>query len=153
LDSHEIEPSEALRETMDTLTVEQFEERMAELCLRSGVAGLPRKPRDRHILLKSVVLTLDRDRDYTEREIGDKLAYWLVDIYTSADLDHVTLRRLLVDTGYLERTADGSSYKVADPASAEGMFVPEVDTVDVYEAIGRALKRNADRKKAFTGNA
>ena len=142
-----------MRGIMDMLTVEQFEERMAELCLRSGVAGLPRKPRDRHILLKSVVLTLDHEREYTEREIRDKLAYWLVDIYTSAELDHVTLRRLLVDTGYLARTSDGSSYKVADPASAEEIFAPEVDTVDVYEAIGRALKRNADRKKAFTADA
>ena len=113
-----------MRKIIDTITVEQFEERMAELCLQSGVAGLPRKPRDRHILLKSVVLTLDRERSYTERELGDKLAYWLVDIYTSADLDHVTLRRLLVDAGYLARKADGSSYQVADPASAERMFVP-----------------------------
>lgn len=126
---------------------------MAELCLRSGVVGFPRKPRDRHILLKSVVLTLDREREYTKREIGDKLAYWLVDIYRSAEFDHVTLRRLLVDTGYLARKADGSSYPEADPASAEEMFVLEVDTVDVYESIGRALKRNAERKKAFTANA
>ena len=138
---------------MDTITVEQFEERMAELCLRSGVTGLPRKPRDQHILLNSVVLTLDRERSYTEREMGDKLAYWLVDIYTSADLDHVTLRRLLVDAGYLARKADGSRYQVANPASAEGIFAPEVDTVDVYESIGRALKRNAERKKAFTADA
>jgi len=88
---------------MDTMTVEQFEERMAELCLRSGMAGFPRKRRDQQILLKSIVLTLDRERDYTELEIGDKLAYWLVDIGTSTDLDHVTLRRLLVDTEYLWR--------------------------------------------------
>ena len=137
---------------MDMLTIEQFEERMAELCLRSGMAGFPRKRRDQHILLKSVVLTLERKQDYTESEIRDKLAYWLVDICTSADLDHVTLRRLLVDTGYLERKADGSRYHVADPSSAEGMFAPEVDTVDVYESIGRALKRNAERKKAFASD-
>jgi hypothetical protein len=137
---------------MDALTVEQFEERMAELCLRSGMAGWPRKRLDLHILLKSVVLTLDRDKDYTERQIGDKLAYWLVDICSAIDLDHVTLRRLLVDTGYLVRQADGSRYRVADPVGAEGMFAPEVDSVDVYESIGRALKRNAKRKKAFAAD-
>ena len=138
---------------MDALTVEKFEERMAELCLRSGMAGFPRKRRDQHVLLKSIVLTLDRERDYTEREIGDKLAFWLVDICSAIDLDHVTLRRLLVDTGYLVRQADGSQYRVADPAGAEGMFSPEVDSVDVYESIGRALKRDAERKKAFSADA
>lgn len=134
------------------MTVEQFEDRMGELCLRSGIAGFPRKRRDQHILLKSVVLTLDRDRDYTERQIADKLAFWLVDICTSADLDHVTLRRLLVDTGYLAREDDGTKYRVADPVGAEGMFAREVDTVDVYESIGRSLKRNAERKKAFSAD-
>ena len=134
------------------MTVEQFEERMAELCLRSGMAGFPRKRRDQHILLKSVVLTLDRDKEYTEREIGDNMAFWLADICTSVDLDHVTLRRLLVDTGYLVRDANGSRYRVADPVGAEGMFAPEVEIVDVYESIGRALKRNAERKKAFAAD-
>jgi hypothetical protein len=138
---------------MNTLTVKQFEERMAELCLRSGTVGLPRKLLARHILLKSVVLTLDRHKDYTEQQIGDRLAYWLVDICRAIDLDHVTLRRLLVDSGYLERNDDGSRYRVADPVGAEGMFAPEVDGVDVYESIGRALKRDAERKKAFASDS
>ena len=76
---------------------DEFIGRLVDLCLKSGLKGIPRRARDQHILLKSVVLTLDPTKEYTEGQIDDKLAFWLSDIARSIDLDRVTLRRWLVN--------------------------------------------------------
>ena len=76
---------------------EEFVSRLIDLCLKSGMAGFPRKLRDRHILLKSVVLTLDVAKGHTEREIDDRLQFWLTDVARAIDEDRVSLCRLLVD--------------------------------------------------------
>ena len=98
-------------------------------------------------MLKSVALTLDRDTEYVEREIDDRLIFWLTDIARSMDFDHVTLRRMLVDEGYLKRDQHGSSYWVALPEQAEAEFDGGVEDVDVYRSIGISMKRIQQRKR------
>jgi hypothetical protein len=122
------------------ISTDEFRTRLAELCLKSGMVGFPRRSRHKHILLKSVTLTLGAGKEYTEPEIADRLAFWLVDIGRSIEFDHVSLRRELVDARYLEREANGSSYRVADPGPARDLFAPDVESVDVYEAIGLAMR-------------
>ena len=122
--------------------------RLAELCLKSGLTGFPRKHRDQHILLKSVALTLDSARRYTESEIDDKLLFWLNDIARSIDFDHVSLRRMLVDERYLVRERSGSSYIVNSARGIQAEFELEVDEVDVYESIGVSTKLIQQRKQA-----
>lgn len=62
---------------------------------------LPPRPKRKTIAL-SIVAEQIANRTYTEKEINDVLA----DIYD----DYVTLRRELVDYGYIERTRDGRRY-------------------------------------------
>lgn len=128
------------------ITAEDFSSRLIDLCLKSGLTGLPRKARDRHILLKSVVLTLNADRRYTEDNIDDRLQFWLTDIARSIDLDRVSLHRWLVDEHYLEREKDGSAYWVAPSGPSHELFEPEIDAIDVYETIGAGLKTIRQRK-------
>ena len=61
------------------ITRDEFNKRLVELCLKSGLTGFPRKFRDRHILLRSVALTLGAAREYTESELDDRLTFWLTD--------------------------------------------------------------------------
>ena len=124
--------------------------RLIDLCLKSGLTGMPRKIRDQHIMFKSVVLTLNKGVDYGERDIDDKLAFWLADIGRSIDTDRVSLRRWLVDTKYLERTKDGSSYKVCFAGPGQRLFALDVENIDVYEAIGVAMKSIEQRKREYT---
>ncbi len=125
----------------------EFEDRLAELCLKSGLKGVPRKQRDQHILLKSVVLTLDPLKEFTESEVNDKLAFWLADIARGIELDRVTLRRWLVDEGYLERDSRGLRYRVGEVIPR--LFAPGVDEVDVYRVIGVAMKSLQKRKQSY----
>ena len=99
---------------MSTLTADQFKKRLAELCLNPGGRGLPRKARDRSILLKSVTLLMGK-QDYTEKELNRLLRKWLEDVGQNLESDHVSLRRELVDTGYVERDSRGSVYRTGTP--------------------------------------
>ena len=129
---------------------EEFVTRLIDLCPKSGLTGMPRKIRDQHIMFKSVVLTLNKGMDYGERDIDDKLAFWLADIGRSIDTDRVSLRRWLVDTKYLERTRDGSSYRVCFARPGQRLFAPDVENIDVYEAIGVGMKATEQRRREYT---
>lgn len=97
------------------IPLDEFVERLCKLGADRGPRGFPRKARDRAILMKSIVLDLDGAREYNEREINEWLIAWSRDVAPAIDVDHVTLRRILVDHGLLERTADGSCYRVGFP--------------------------------------
>tara|TARA_B100000949_G_C13896492_1_gene290893 strand:+ start:138 stop:461 length:324 start_codon:yes stop_codon:yes gene_type:complete len=71
------------------------------------------------LCLKSVVLTLNETSEHAESEIGDRLIFWLSDIAQSIDLDHVSLRRRLVDERYLEREKSGA-VSIWPPTSHRG---------------------------------
>ena len=133
------------------ITGDEFRARLSQLCLKGSLPHLPRKRRDRHILLKSVTLTLEAAREYTEGQINDELRFWLADIGRSAHFDHVSLRRGLVDEGYLARDRDGSRYWVAAPARGDPPFAPEVDDIDVYVSIGMGIKLMQQKKREYHG--
>lgn len=130
---------------MGTITADEFRTRLGEPCVMSGLSGVPRKHRDRHILLKSVTLTLDPTERYSESDINDRLIFWLADIAPSVRLDHVSLWRWLVDEAYLGRDPSGRSYRVY-PTGSE-MFEREVEDVEVYETIGLTRKRLQEKKR------
>ncbi len=79
------------------------------------IRALPVKEKRKLILLGLIATQFMADRQYTEKEINDILH----PIYS----DHVTIRRYLIEYGYLDRTVSGSAYWVkngaADPAATD----------------------------------
>ena len=130
----------------NVISAELFKKRLVDLCVRGGLTGLPRKEQDRHILFKSIVLNLKRDRSYTDSEINDALRSWIVNIGDKIEIDHVLLRRSLVDENYLERESDGSAYRMTDAGNTRFSYDNEIDQIDIPELIivGREL---LERKK------
>lgn len=131
------------------IALEEFVERVVRLGADRGPRGFPRAPRDREILMKSFTLQLDEKRAYRESEINAELKRWLRDIAPALDCDHVTLRRWLVDSGHLERTRDGSAYRVGFTARSLAFDVEIYDvdlraTVAAYRA--EQERRAAERK-------
>ena len=132
---------------MNTITQKEFTERLVELCVRSGLRGVPRKTRDRHILSKGITLTLDLKAEYTEEEVNQELKTWLADVGgTLRRLSHVRLRRLLIDEEYLGRSKDGSRYWVALGSRNHPAYEPAVQDVDVRGLL-RSGREEAERRK------
>ncbi len=135
---------------MEAITKQEFTSRLVQLCVGSGLRGIPRKIRDRHILLKSIMLTLELKREYAEHELNEELKTWLREVGTTIRrLDHVNLRRLLVDQEYVGRSRDGSRYWVAMGSRYQALFAPDVDDVDVRGLISAAREEQELRKLHF----
>jgi len=130
----------------DAFTITSFTKRLGDLCLRSGLSGLPRDELNRHVLFTSMVGALPVDTPLEQSAIDAGLMRW---IETSGikELDHVTLRRSLVDAGYLWRPADGSAYRVvADPP---GRPPCEAGVADIdLAAVLQARREEVARRKA-----
>ncbi len=131
------------------LTADQFCKRLAELCLRSNLAGIPKKEIDQHILLKSAVLLIGSSAVFNEKEISAQLETWTSEVCPIQNFDRVSLRRWLVDSGYVIRSKDGATYQVAQPGPHAELFAAEVDQLDVIEVISSAQAEIARRKQEF----
>jgi hypothetical protein len=66
--------------------------------------GWPRKLAFKRIAAGCLAAKFTPGRDYTEREVNALLEDW------HTFNDPVTLRRFLIDLGYLDRTTDGARY-------------------------------------------
>ena len=128
------------------ITKKEFQERLQALCLSGGGRGLPRKHRDRHILFRSVVQMLDSSRRYTEQAINEVLDRWLADVGHNIELDRVSLRRDLVDAGYLVRDLAGHEYRVLPDGRGVVQFDQSVSSVDP-SAVLRAAQKQTDIRR------
>ncbi len=126
--------------------VEEFVERLCRVGADRGPRNFPRKQRDRQILMKSLLMLLDSARTYSEPEINAAIQSWRAEVAPAIRTDHVTLRRVLIDHGLLERTADGRAYRVGFPPSPVAFDV-EVDDIDVRATIAAYLEQARERKR------
>jgi hypothetical protein len=131
------------------ITAKLFKERLVDLCLRSGITGLPKREEDRHIVFKSAALYLEPTTNLTESELNEGLQAWLNDVWEAGGLDHVTLRRWLVDTGYLTRDRDGASYRIAPSTAAPYAFEEEIKQLHLPEVLEAAKKELEERKRRY----
>lgn len=129
------------------VTREYFVKRLGDLCARSGMVGFPKDELDQHILLKSAVISFEKKDSFTEQEINRRLDSW-IELSQIKQIDRSTLRRWLVDAGYLTRAKDGSAYQVA-AGSTPARFEEAVEHIDVDAAIENAREEIARRKREY----
>lgn len=137
---------------MSKISVDEFIRRLEALYLSQGGPGLPRRRLDRDILFGSIVLPLAADRTYTEPEVNQALRAWSSGIGQTIDLDYVSLRRYLVDEGYLVRDPAGTTYRVGTEVIAE-RFEPAVGALDPAALIAAAQERRQQRKRRHQEDA
>jgi hypothetical protein len=131
------------------ITKEYFIKRFLQLCLRSGLTEFPKDERDQHILLKSALITMGKPGNYSEKEINDRLEYWVSHLCQIKNIDRVTIRRSLVDAGYLTRNKDGSSYQIPASGAHLGQFDEAIDQLDLLEVLTTAREEIDRRKKEY----
>jgi hypothetical protein len=127
----------------DTISSQEFADRFIALCARGGAGReLPRKRRDRWILYRSIQTRLFDERPLDEREVTARIQDWLLEPGRDFASDAVTLRRELVDEGFLERDGYGREYRVSRAHERNVRF--EEVPADVEERLEE--KRRTSRK-------
>ena len=101
------------------MTATEFERRLRKLAVREGMTfatfNLLDEP-DRAVLRATIVACFEAGAVYTERAVNERLKGWLAGVGRMITTDHVSLRRLLVDTQVLTRTPDCADYRVQSAA-------------------------------------
>ncbi len=130
------------------ITIDEFAKRLADLFLRRGGGAMPRRRRDQHILMKSIVLSLDPSSLYSEKELNARLKWWLAEVGQELQVDHVSIRRYLVDEGYVMRDPAGVTYRVAKEAHSD-LFDSAVERLRPETVIRGAVREQENRKREF----
>lgn len=131
---------------MPDISASHFKDRFVALIL--GGRDLPKKPVDRHILIFSATLGLEPHRQYSEAALNEELRKWTDLFGGNFNLDHVTLRRFLVDDGYIRRDAAGGSYALATEPLPYA-FDPSLAGLDLENLVDEARRAREMRKSRF----
>ncbi|WP_141504577.1 DUF2087 domain-containing protein [Paenibacillus luteus] len=116
-------------DTRYAITEEEYEE-LLEQYFPNGpegpLASFPRKEKRKLVVLRHIASFFEEGMRYTEQEVNKQLsAFW--------EEDYVTLRRYLIEYGYLDRKDDGRAYWV------KGSGISEVDA-QLQETGGQVLR-------------
>ena len=136
-------PAESLERRKAMLPrIEAYQAAMADLkrMLANGpVAGWPGREADARLLMGLAACRFAPGKHYAEKAVSETLRDWLGGFCAPRGLDHVTMRRALVDAGLLRRDKAGVAYEV--DAARIGEFVSAdarmLDPATVLEAVRR----------------
>jgi len=121
---------------------------LKRLVANGPVEGWPGREGDQRLLKGLAACRFEAGATYTEKQASDLLRGWLAGFCAPGGLDHVTMRRELVDAGLLVRDKAGASYTV-NPARIADFVADDarwLDPASVREAVRREREsRKRDR--------
>lgn len=117
--------------------------------LVEGRLLLPKKPSQRRMLLLSTVLRLNAHQSYLENQINAELQHWISQFGSKLSIDHVTLRRYLVDELILCRDDAGTSYELCRD-NARFTFDASIQQLDLPQLLDDARKARARKKARYS---
>jgi hypothetical protein len=112
---------------------------LKRLLANGPLTGFPTRRADQDLLLRLAAARFDPQRAYTEAQVNEILRAWLATFCAPFGIDHVSLRRYLVDARLLARDTAGSSYRVAARASRE--------QADPAQVLAEIQRERAARKR------
>ena len=132
----------------DPAAARQSVEGLLRRLLHSGrLRGFPKHPEQRDAVLAVAAGSLSRRWPYAEWEINKALVEWLASV--RAEIDHVTLRRRMVDCDFLKRRPDGSVYFLNYGRVADVLGDPAIE-VDAGAISDDILRDREARKRSHT---
>jgi hypothetical protein len=135
-------------------------DRFATLSVRNGLSlGILHASRiaDFNLMLAAAARAFAAGRSYAEREVNDVLRDWLAHEGAMLAVDHVELRRWLVDCRVLSRDDYGRAYMRGTPSPDIAALVAKLSGTDLRALAVAARARDAqareERKRQWTGAA
>lgn len=106
---------------------------------------LPKSRRNADAFLALAAASLDSQKVFTEAELNTRLAEWMASFTNPGHLDHVTVRRYLVDLSMLLRDPEGKSYRtnqavISRQIASDARAVQPEEILDQVQA-ARLLRR------------
>lgn len=133
---------------MEKIAQDEFEKRVIDLLVRSSLYELPPKRKDLLIILETITSQF-KDGSFTEKETNEVIKDFISKI-PRLKVDHVKIRRALIDEGFLKRTPSGSVYTINKDYDAFKLFSEDINNLDCLNLIRNAQKEIEERKKKYT---
>lgn len=114
---------------------EMAQRALKRLLANGRLTAVPKRPADQELLVALAASQLDARRNWSESELNERLGIWLETISEPFGIDHVTLRRMLVDSGLLKRTSSGSVYRINVERLGQMEAVRGIDPADVLAQV------------------
>jgi hypothetical protein len=140
----------------ETASVERF----SALAVRSGVSlGVLYSARiaDFHLVLAAASRAFAAGLSYSERGVNDILRAWLAREGSMLAVDHVELRRWLVDCRVLVRDDYGRAYALGEPVPEIATLAAGLAGTDLAQVAADARARDArereERKRKWSAKA
>jgi hypothetical protein len=132
-------------------TATAMDKQQTEAILRRLFKGgvlewIPRNSDDAAVVLALAASSLDPQRTYPETEVNEQLLDWMGS-FCGRSLDHVTIRRCLVDDSFLLRDSAGASY-AANQAVINTVIEPAARSIRPQEIFDEVQLERARRKRA-----
>ena len=134
---------------MQAVTREEAESVLRRLLANGKLTLLPKRPRDQEIVAALAAARFEPGAACGEAQVNGMLAAWLETISEPMGIDHVTMRRMLVDLRLLLRTTTGSSYALADDAVA---WLRPLATIGPAAILAAIADERSARKERHSGS-
>jgi len=121
---------------------------LKRLLANGRLTAVPKRPADQELLVALAASCIDAQRDCAESEVNERLKSWLETISEPHGIDHVTLRRLVVDTRFLTRTSSGSAYRVNPDKFAELAAIRDIEPAEVLAGLRDERQRRKQKSSA-----
>ncbi len=116
--------------------------------LKSGpIDAFPKRRPDLIVLLALASTRFGTGRAYREDDVNDLLVEWLEPFVLRDAIDHVTLRRVLVDEQFLLRNATGTAYRLNAP-KLDATIDAAARSVDPTGVLAAQRQQREERKRA-----
>jgi hypothetical protein len=128
--------------------------RLDSLVVKHGISLSLLNDEDRALLLALAASAFEPRRIYREREVNEVLTDWLAHAGSMLRIDHVELRRWLVDARFISRDGFGRAYvRSAEEARRAAVLLGSSDVAAMNRAIGavraEARQLRAEKRRAF----
>lgn len=111
---------------------------LKRLLANGPLTAVPKRPSDQELLIALAASQFEAQRIYREKEVNEGLKAWLETISVPFGIDHVTLRRLMVDSRFLTRTSSGSTYRLNPEKTGDVDIVRAIEPARVLAELRSA---------------
>jgi hypothetical protein len=125
--------------TLETIAAGDYARRLRAILGHGASGHLPRRRRDQWILLHAIARAFGPDERLAEREATERIHDFLLGPGEHLEVDAVTLRRALVDDGFVDRDPAGRDYRASARHERFVRFAGEMPSADEALAGGERL--------------